>query len=153
MAYGGSQARGLIGATAASLHHSYSSAGSKLHLQAMATPNPQPTERGQGLNWQPYGSWSDSFPLRHDGSSLISFSSLITYYGETGYCACIFHNSISYPWRLKFLVVYYTFSWCCCSFVLLWPNPRHMEVPGLGTELTSQQWPKPQQWPHWILNL
>ena len=32
-AYGSSQARGLIGATVASLHHSYSSARSKPHLR------------------------------------------------------------------------------------------------------------------------
>ena len=32
VAYGGSQARSLIRATAASLHHSYSNAGSGLHL-------------------------------------------------------------------------------------------------------------------------
>ena len=31
-AYGGSQARSLIGATAASLHHSHSNAGSEPHL-------------------------------------------------------------------------------------------------------------------------
>ena len=37
-AYGGSQARGTIGAVAAGLHHSHSIAGSKLHLQ----PTPQP---------------------------------------------------------------------------------------------------------------
>ena len=30
-AYGGSQARGLIGATAAGLHHSHSNAGSPTH--------------------------------------------------------------------------------------------------------------------------
>ena len=35
VAYGGSQARGLIGAVAASLHHSHSNTGSK--------PRPQPT--------------------------------------------------------------------------------------------------------------
>ena len=43
-AYGGSQARGLIGATAADLHHSYSNAGSKPSLQPIpqltATPDP-----------------------------------------------------------------------------------------------------------------
>ena len=43
-AYGGSQARGLIGAVAASLHQSHSKAGSELHLQPtpqfMATPDP-----------------------------------------------------------------------------------------------------------------
>ena len=42
--HGGSQARGLIGATTAGLHHSHSSARSELHLrptpQLMATPNP-----------------------------------------------------------------------------------------------------------------
>ena len=43
-AYGGSQARGPIGATAASLHHSHSHAGSEPHLpptpQLMAMPVP-----------------------------------------------------------------------------------------------------------------
>ena len=43
-AYGGSQARGLIGAAAAGLGHSHSNAGSELHLrptpQLMATPDP-----------------------------------------------------------------------------------------------------------------
>ena len=43
MAYGGSQARGLIGAVEASLHHSHSNAGSTVHLrptpQLMATPD------------------------------------------------------------------------------------------------------------------
>jgi len=38
--------------------------GSELRLQPtpqlMATPDPQPTEQGQGLNPQPHGSWSDS---------------------------------------------------------------------------------------------
>ena len=33
MAYGSSQGRGLIGAAAASLHHSHSNAGFKLHLK------------------------------------------------------------------------------------------------------------------------
>ena len=43
-AYGGSQARGLIGDVAARLYHSYSNARSKLRLQPtpqlMATPDP-----------------------------------------------------------------------------------------------------------------
>ena len=43
-AYGGSQARGLMGATAAGLHQSHSNAASKLHLQPapqlMAMPDP-----------------------------------------------------------------------------------------------------------------
>ena len=37
MAYGGSQTRGQMGATATSLHHSHSNVGSKLHLR----PTPQ----------------------------------------------------------------------------------------------------------------
>jgi len=44
VAYGGSQARGLIGATAASLCHRHSHAGTELSLrpttQLMATPDP-----------------------------------------------------------------------------------------------------------------
>ena len=44
VAHGGSQARGPIGATAASLHHSHSNAGSEPHLrptpQLTATPDP-----------------------------------------------------------------------------------------------------------------
>ena len=64
MAYGGSQARGLIGAVAASLHQSHSNAGSKPSLQPTpqlrAMPDPQPTEQGQGRNPQPHVSWSDS---------------------------------------------------------------------------------------------
>ena len=58
-AHGGSQAGGLIGATAASLHHSHSNMGSEPCLpptpQLMATLDPQPTERGQGSNTQPHG--------------------------------------------------------------------------------------------------
>ena len=53
-AYGGSQTRGRIGAKAASLH--YSNAGSEPCLQPTpqftATLDPQPTERGHGLNPQ-----------------------------------------------------------------------------------------------------
>ena len=37
--------------------------------QLTATPYPEPTERGQGSNPQPHGSWSDSIPLYHDGNS------------------------------------------------------------------------------------
>ena len=55
-----SQARGLIRAIATGLHQSHSNAGSELHLQStpelLATPDPQPTEKGQGSNPQPHGS-------------------------------------------------------------------------------------------------
>ena len=47
--YGDSQARGLIGAVAAGLHHSHSNSGSERHLQPTlqltATPDPEHTER------------------------------------------------------------------------------------------------------------
>ena len=60
MAYGGSQARGLIGAIATSLCQSHSNMGSEPHLQPTpylkAMPDSQPTEQGQGLNVQPQGS-------------------------------------------------------------------------------------------------
>ena len=46
--YGGSQARGQIGATAAGLYHSHSNSGSELHLpptpQLTATLDPQSTK-------------------------------------------------------------------------------------------------------------
>ena len=58
VAYGGSQARGPIGAVAAGLHQGHSKAGSEPHLQPtpqlMAMPDPQPTEQGQGSNPQPH---------------------------------------------------------------------------------------------------
>ena len=58
-AYGGSQAGGPIGAIAIGLHHSHSNVGSEPYLRAtprlMATPDPQPTERGQGFNPHPHG--------------------------------------------------------------------------------------------------
>ena len=48
MAYGGSQARGRMGATAAGLHQSHSNTGSEPCLQPTpqltATPDPSPTE-------------------------------------------------------------------------------------------------------------
>ena len=60
VAYGDSQARGLIGAVAASLRQSHSNAGSEQSLwptaQLTATSDPYPTEQGQGSNPQPYGS-------------------------------------------------------------------------------------------------
>ena len=59
VAYGGSQARGRVGAAAAGLHHSHSNTGSEPCLQSMlqlvASPDPYPTERDQGLNPHPHG--------------------------------------------------------------------------------------------------
>ena len=54
-AYGGSQARGQIGAVATGLHHSHSNTRSEPCLQQiMATLDPQPTEQGQGSNVNPH---------------------------------------------------------------------------------------------------
>ena len=59
LAYVSSQARGRIGAVAASLHHSHSNSGSEPHrqltLQLTATPDTLSTEQGQGLNLHPHG--------------------------------------------------------------------------------------------------
>ena len=59
-AYEGSQARSLIAAVAAGLHHSHSNARFKPCLQPTPQltemPDPQPTDRGQGSNPQPHGS-------------------------------------------------------------------------------------------------
>ena len=77
-----SQARGLIRAAAAGLHHSHSNTGSELCLwptpQLTATPDPWPTEWGQGLNQHPHGYWSDSSLLHHSGNSnLVFFEDLL----------------------------------------------------------------------------
>ena len=60
VAYGGSQARGPVRSVATSLHHSHSNGRSETCLwpipQLKATPDPHPTERGQGVNPQPHGS-------------------------------------------------------------------------------------------------
>ena len=60
IAYGSSQARGKMRATAVGLHHRHINLGSEPRLQPtppqlMATPDPQPTERGQGSNLHPHG--------------------------------------------------------------------------------------------------
>ena len=59
VAYGGSKARGLIRAAAATLCHSHSSGGSRSRLrplpQLTAMPDPYPTEQGQGSNPKPHG--------------------------------------------------------------------------------------------------
>ena len=72
-AYGGSQARSLIGAFATSLHQSHSNARSELHPrptpQLTATPYIQPTKQVQGSNPQSYGSQLDLVPLCHDRNS------------------------------------------------------------------------------------
>ena len=72
VAYGGFQARGQIRATAVGLHHSHSNVGSKPRLwptpQFTAMPDPQATERGQGLSNLMVTS-QIRFPPHHNGSS------------------------------------------------------------------------------------
>ena len=57
--FASSKAKGLIGATAASLHHSHINLGSEPYLwptpQLTAMPEPQPTDQGQGSNLHPHG--------------------------------------------------------------------------------------------------
>ena len=59
VAYGSSQAKGRIGAVTAGLPHSHDDTGSEPHLQPspplVAASDPEPTERGQGLNPRPHG--------------------------------------------------------------------------------------------------
>ena len=82
-AYEGSQGRGQIRVTDASLCHSHNNAGSEPCLQPtpqfMATPDPQLIQQGQGLNMN-HGSQSYLFLLHHSGNSNLSILSPITYY-------------------------------------------------------------------------
>ena len=39
--------------------------------QLMTTPDPEPTEQGQGVNVRPHGCSSDSSPPSHDGTALV----------------------------------------------------------------------------------
>ena len=74
VAHGSSQARGRVGTVATSLRYSHSYASSDLCLwptpQLTATPDPQPTERGQGLNLHLVDISRVLNPLSHSGNSL-----------------------------------------------------------------------------------
>ena len=74
VAYGSFQARGLIRAAAAGLHHSHRNTGSKPHPrptpQLMAMSNPWPIQRGQGSNPHPHGYQLGLLLLSHKGNSL-----------------------------------------------------------------------------------
>ena len=52
-----------------------------------------------------------------------------------------FHTIQSLQLRLLFLFLF-----------LFWPHPWHVEVLWPGIKRAPQQWPKPQQWQHWILS-
>ena len=73
VAYGRFPCWGRIGAVATDIHQSHNIVGSEPCLQPtpqlMATQDPWPTERGQGLNLHPHGCYSDLFPLSHNGNT------------------------------------------------------------------------------------
>ena len=89
VAYGGSQATGQIGVTAAGLRHSHSNVLSKPCLR----PAPQPTamldsrppERGQGSNPHPHGCQSDLFWLHHNRNSSFSFLKIFSFFPPSGH--------------------------------------------------------------------
>ena len=106
-AYGSSQARGWIGATAASVHHSHSSSGSEPHLrptpQLTATPGSCPTERGQGLNLNPLGYQSELLMLHDKGNSPGGVSVVAGVPTEVRVLAPALHSGLRI-WR-----------WCSCG--------------------------------------
>ena len=83
MAYGSSQARGWIGATDASLHHSHSNIGSKLHLQ----PTPQ-------LMAMPWSIMHWAMPGIKPTSSWILFG-FVDHWAIMGNLYCTFHLHFS----------------------------------------------------------
>ena len=66
-AYGGSQARDLIGAVVVSLCQSHNHSGSELNLRP--TPQLTATQQGQGLNLKPMVPSQIREPLSHGGNS------------------------------------------------------------------------------------
>ena len=69
VAFGSSQARGLIRATAAGLHHSHCHSNIR-------------SKRGQRSNWQPRGFQLDLFPLHHDRNSWFLFEICLLHYSH-----------------------------------------------------------------------
>ena len=106
-AYGGSQSRSLIGATATSLRQSHSNARSQLCLQPtpqlMAMPDPQPTEQGQGSNPKPHGSQLDSFLLRHSRNTYFIFlyENMVKEKNDAYWYLSIFHSYWPKKWCWK----------------------------------------------------
>ena len=83
MAYGSSQARGQMGATAAGVHHNHSNVESKLPLrstpQLKAMPDPQPTKRGQGSNTYPHDTSRIHFHCATVGTPSLDFLNVCFY--------------------------------------------------------------------------
>ena len=148
-AYGSSQARNRIRAAAAGLCHCHSNARSKLILQPtsqlMATLDPQPTERGQGLNPCPHEYQLDSFLLHQDGILLLLFFIM----GSWGWGG-LWHLQVS-VWKglgattwmevggeLKHLLCSCFFTAGTVSYYFAWSLQSLMEVPPGTTTADSQ---------------
>ena len=71
VAYGGFQAKGRIRAVAAGLHHSHIRAMSVTHTTAHGNDGSLTHWARPGSNLHPYGCWSDSLLLSHDGNSSV----------------------------------------------------------------------------------
>ena len=75
-AYGNSQARSPIGATAADLHHSHSHSNARSKPRLRPTPQLMHGKAGSPTEWvrpgiEPASSWMlDSFPLSHNRNSI-----------------------------------------------------------------------------------
>ena len=89
-AYGGSQARGRIGAVATGLRQSQSNAGSEPRLQPtpqlMAAPDRQPTEQGQGPNPQPHSTLPQHLKNSHTQTHKHSHAKQWKYKHESFLC-------------------------------------------------------------------
>ena len=115
-AYGGSRARGLIGAVDPGLCQSHSNVGFQPCLwptsQLMATLDPQPTEQGQGSHSQLHGSYLDSLttaPLWE----LLKKSFYFQFFPE--FWPFIFHI---------FIIVIFFFLYCFKMSISLFLNSR-----------------------------
>jgi len=120
-AYGGSQARGPIRATAASLHHSHSNTGSKPCVCDL-----------QHCSWQRW--FPDPLSKARGQTCILMDTSQICF-------CCAARGS---PWRavfclfVCFLFFCHFFFFFFLTFLFLGPLLRHMEVPRLGVESELQ---------------
>ena len=138
-AYGGSQARGRIGTTAASLLYSHSNPRSELHLQSTpqltqwARPGIKPTS-----SWILVGifsaapQWELLFNFLTKRPKYL-FSNLLAILDSHQWCM-----KIPVPGIFLHILEVSSHPWQHLSFVFLELHQRHMEVPRLGTELELQ---------------
>ena len=120
-AYGSSQARGQIRATAASLYHSHSKARSEPSLQPapelMATHWARP-----GIEPAPHGYQLDSFPLCHNGNShIFSFLRKLHTDVHSSYTNLPSRNSVGgVPFLHTLSSIYYFCNFWWWPFWLVW---------------------------------